>query len=138
MRHDRYRSGQFSTSRKPIVGLVMGNALKRAFYHAISIGVGGEAGIRTLDALTSMPHFECGAFDHSATSPRMGPRRPFRARMPLSHRSCEVRDPRTLLGKIRLHQGIVKVRADRNEAVIAKERKGRSPGKRRTRRLGQL
>jgi len=68
----------------------------------------------------------------------VGPRRPFRARMPLSHRSCEVRDPRTLLGKIRLHQGIVKVRADRNEAVIAKERKGRSPGKRRTRRLGQL
>ena len=35
-----------------------------------SIGFGGEAGIRTLDALTSMPHFECGAFDHSATSPR--------------------------------------------------------------------
>jgi len=32
-------------------------------------GLGGEAGIRTLDTVTRMPHFECGAFDHSATSP---------------------------------------------------------------------
>ena len=30
---------------------------------------GGEGGIRTHDTLASMPHFECGAFDHSATSP---------------------------------------------------------------------
>ena len=32
---------------------------------------GGEGGIRTLDTLTGMPHFECGAFDHSATSPKV-------------------------------------------------------------------
>lgn len=31
--------------------------------------IGGEAGIRTLGTLTGTPHFECGAFDHSATSP---------------------------------------------------------------------
>ena len=31
---------------------------------------GGEAGIRTLGTLTGTPHFECGAFDHSATSPQ--------------------------------------------------------------------
>src|SRR5438552_16253326 len=31
---------------------------------------GGEGGIRTRDTLASMPHFECGAFNHSATSPR--------------------------------------------------------------------
>jgi hypothetical protein len=31
---------------------------------------GGEGGIRTPDRLAPMPHFECGAFDHSATSPR--------------------------------------------------------------------
>jgi hypothetical protein len=31
---------------------------------------GGEGGIRTPDGLAPMPHFECGAFDHSATSPR--------------------------------------------------------------------
>jgi hypothetical protein len=30
---------------------------------------GGEGGIRTPDTLASMPHFECGAFNHSATSP---------------------------------------------------------------------
>lgn len=35
--------------------------------------VGGEGGIRTPDALAGMPHFECGAFNRSATSPR-GPR----------------------------------------------------------------
>lgn len=29
----------------------------------------GEAGIRTLGTLAGTPHFECGAFDHSATSP---------------------------------------------------------------------
>ena len=30
---------------------------------------GGEGGIRTPVTLTGKPHFECGAFDHSATSP---------------------------------------------------------------------
>ncbi len=33
---------------------------------------GGEGGIRTPDTLAGMPHFECGAFDHSATSPIPG------------------------------------------------------------------
>jgi hypothetical protein len=33
---------------------------------------GGEGGIRTPDGVAPMPHFECGAFDHSATSPRDG------------------------------------------------------------------
>lgn len=32
-------------------------------------GCGGEGGIRTPDRLAPMPHFECGAFNHSATSP---------------------------------------------------------------------
>ncbi len=31
---------------------------------------GGEGGIRTPDGLAPMPHFECGAFNRSATSPR--------------------------------------------------------------------
>jgi hypothetical protein len=31
---------------------------------------GGEGGIRTRDTLASMPHFECGAFNRSATSPK--------------------------------------------------------------------
>src|SRR5204863_5804646 len=32
-------------------------------------GIGGEGGIRTPDTVARMPHFECGAFNHSATSP---------------------------------------------------------------------
>src|SRR6185312_17483977 len=32
--------------------------------------IGGEGGIRTPDTLASMPHFECGAFNRSATSPQ--------------------------------------------------------------------
>ena len=31
---------------------------------------GGEGGIRTHGELAPTPHFECGAFDLSATSPR--------------------------------------------------------------------
>ncbi len=31
---------------------------------------GGEIGIRTLGTVTGTPHFECGAFDHSAISPQ--------------------------------------------------------------------
>ncbi len=37
---------------------------------------GGEGGIRTPDRLAPMPHFECGAFDHSATSPALSGARP--------------------------------------------------------------
>ncbi len=36
------------------------------------VGYGGEGGIRTLDTVARIPHFECGAFDHSATSPQTG------------------------------------------------------------------
>src|SRR5262249_16621843 len=36
---------------------------------AANNGGGGEGGIRTPDTVTRMPHFECGAFNHSATSP---------------------------------------------------------------------
>src|SRR5436189_2601171 len=32
---------------------------------------GGEGGIRTPDTVARMPHFECGAFNHSATSPNL-------------------------------------------------------------------
>jgi hypothetical protein len=34
-----------------------------------NLNAGGEGGIRTPDRLAPMPHFECGAFNHSATSP---------------------------------------------------------------------
>ncbi len=38
-----------------------------------SIRYGGEGGIRTPDTVARMPHFECGAIDHSATSPVAAP-----------------------------------------------------------------
>src|SRR5580704_6348952 len=38
-------------------------------YKGLLIACGGEGGIRTPDTVTRMPHFECGAFNHSATSP---------------------------------------------------------------------
>lgn len=58
-----------STARKYEVvtnALGVGCYLHRQSLH---IDNGGEGGIRTHDTLASMPHFECGAFDHSATSP---------------------------------------------------------------------
>jgi hypothetical protein len=42
---------------------------KRLIKSIKSRSCGGEGGIRTRDTLASMPHFECGAFNHSATSP---------------------------------------------------------------------
>jgi hypothetical protein len=42
---------------------------KEAKFPGFPNGFGGEGGIRTPDRLAPMPHFECGAFDHSATSP---------------------------------------------------------------------
>src|SRR5215813_1448587 len=38
---------------------------------------GGEGGIRTPDTVARMPHFECGAFNHSATSPYRSVMRPW-------------------------------------------------------------
>lgn len=35
--------------------------------------IGGEGGIRTPGTVTRTPHFECGAIDHSATSPEPRP-----------------------------------------------------------------
>jgi hypothetical protein len=35
----------------------------------LTADTGGEGEIRTPDTVARMPHFECGAFNHSATSP---------------------------------------------------------------------
>jgi hypothetical protein len=51
--------------------------------------IGGEGGIRTPDTLASMPHFECGAFNHSATSPEpeTGPEKPTNGRRYVTKRA---------------------------------------------------
>jgi hypothetical protein len=43
------------------VGEIVGEDFKVQFYSTKSMRIGGEGGIRTLDALAGMPHFECGA-----------------------------------------------------------------------------
>jgi hypothetical protein len=47
--------------------------LREAVMKKPARGSGGEGGIRTPDTVARTPHFECGAFNHSATSPE-GPR----------------------------------------------------------------
>ena len=47
-----------------------GHCAKEKTLFIRGLGGGGEGGIRTLDTVARIPHFECGAFDHSATSPR--------------------------------------------------------------------
>ena len=54
---------QFTTNNNQVQGCV---SLKELKFKKN----GGEGGIRTPDGLAPMPHFECGAFNHSATSPR--------------------------------------------------------------------
>ena len=53
----------------PTIGRSGGKLQKIAKSLKISTCSGGEGGIRTPDRLAPMPHFECGAFNHSATSP---------------------------------------------------------------------
>ena len=58
---------------KPNAGVACVRDIRYARY-SVSTSVtylyrGGEGGIRTPDTVARMPHFECGAFNHSATSP---------------------------------------------------------------------
>jgi hypothetical protein len=50
-------------------GVELGNLLIIQLKQVVIVRNGGEGGIRTPDTVTRMPHFECGAFNHSATSP---------------------------------------------------------------------
>ena len=52
---------------------------------------GGEGGIRTPDTVARMPHFECGAFNHSATSPAEKTPSPRLLGAPLSSRAAQPR-----------------------------------------------
>ncbi len=60
----------------PIRGQKWGRRWGRRFsslnYSIKTRVIGGEGGIRTHGARKGTPHFECGAFDHSATSPEAG------------------------------------------------------------------
>jgi hypothetical protein len=55
---------------------------------------GGEGGIRTHDTVARMPHFECGAFNRSATSPRPKGRAPLGGPLCSQHRKARQEKPR--------------------------------------------
>ena len=46
------------------------NSKNNEAFQSLMESSGGEGGIRTHVTVTRKPHFECGAFDHSATSPQ--------------------------------------------------------------------
>ena len=61
----RYTKNKMGQTRMMMLGHVLGHGTTLVEFSLD----GGEGGIRTPDTLASMPHFECGAFNHSATSP---------------------------------------------------------------------
>ena len=65
--HVRAALLRISPPGTPKIRRCAAETLKRRHVRGI---LGGEGGIRTHGTVTRTPHFECGAFDHSATSPR--------------------------------------------------------------------
>ena len=66
------------------------NSVSRHRVDFVAAMPGGEGGIRTHGTGKGTPHFECGAFDHSATSPEPSggsPRGARRARAEPTHRA---------------------------------------------------
>ena len=57
----------------PTPALRLGQQPRSLIYAAVACtleeAIMNSSGQRTPDRLAPMPHFECGAFDHSATSP---------------------------------------------------------------------
>jgi hypothetical protein len=63
--------GKFTRFRGEMWGLNPHLLNKLNKSNMLMYSTGGEGGIRTPDTVTRMPHFECGAFNHSATSPQI-------------------------------------------------------------------
>ena len=70
-----------------------------------SLDTGGEGGIRTPDTVARMPHFECGAFNHSATSPGRA--------FDLSSRSFAGPESRSRAGRVAIAAIAGRFKADR-------------------------
>ena len=77
LRRKRFRDRNPATRRSPRFGrleLKVVETKRKAPHREPHLGSlqesGGERGIRTPDRVAPMPHFECGAFNHSAISPR--------------------------------------------------------------------
>jgi hypothetical protein len=65
----RYDDGGFSGGSMERPGLQRLLIAALINKRPVSLLRGGEGGIRTHGTVARTPHFECGAFDHSATSP---------------------------------------------------------------------
>jgi hypothetical protein len=65
----RQHAGWRYSKRRRTVFLTASHEIARVVEGTQKGTLGGEGGIRTHDTLAGMPHFECGAIDHSATSP---------------------------------------------------------------------
>ncbi len=61
---------QFSSLQHQVNPELFGEAVTNGDLGLLAYGAGGEGGIRTPDTVARMPHFECGAFNRSATSPK--------------------------------------------------------------------
>jgi hypothetical protein len=63
------RNARFATGLHPQAGVAVSRVFAAGEIGKAELKTGGEGGIRTPDTVARMPHFECGAFNHSATSP---------------------------------------------------------------------
>jgi hypothetical protein len=71
-RHLRPAAEIFATRRQPVRHELVTHVLGTICHPCVRAGQdrnGGEGGIRTHDTVARTPHFECGTFNHSATSP---------------------------------------------------------------------
>ena len=69
------RSASFHCEPQPFIGAsfhrsASGRGKIVLYFEVLNGETGGEGGIRTPGGVAPTPHFECGAFDHSATSPQ--------------------------------------------------------------------
>jgi hypothetical protein len=69
LRHRRALFGHVARTAGGLSVSRLSDVLRGRICLALNKGSGGEGGIRTHGALPGTPHFECGTFDHSATSP---------------------------------------------------------------------
>lgn len=72
------------------VPIAQGEAGKVSKNKGLNIYCGGEGGIRTHGGVAPTPHFECGTFNHSATSPHLLHHKRFKKRTDSSEHQKQV------------------------------------------------
>ena len=62
-------TSQFAAVRRDELSHAAPASRRASALSELEVSICGDGRIRTSDTLSDIPHFECGAFDHSATSP---------------------------------------------------------------------